>query len=100
MSLFETLGFGVNGWGGLLLMAALTTIAVTSAALLIGAALGTLVAWAKLSKNLGARILGDAYTTVFRGVPELLVIYLFYFGGSTLVSELGGLLGFGGFLDR
>ena len=97
MSLFETLGFGVNGWGGLLAMAALTTIAVTTAALLIGAVLGALVAWAKLSKNLGARILGDAYTTVFRGVPELLVIYLFYFGGATLVSELGGLLGFGGF---
>jgi octopine/nopaline transport system permease protein len=97
MSLLETLGFGANGWGGLLLMAAWTTVAVTTVALVIGAVLGALVAWAKLSKNLAARVFGEAYTTVFRGVPELLVIYLFYFGGATLVSELGGLLGFGGF---
>jgi octopine/nopaline transport system permease protein len=97
MSLFETFGFGANGWGGLLLVAALTTLAVTAAALAIGAVFGALVAWAKLSKNLPARILGDAYTTVFRGVPELLVIYLFYFGGSTLVSSLGGLIGLPGY---
>jgi octopine/nopaline transport system permease protein len=97
MSIFETLGFGQNGWGGLLLMAALTTIAVTSAALAIGAIFGALVAWAKLSHSLWLRFIGDAYTTVFRGVPELLVIYLFYFGGSTLVSKLGEALGFGGY---
>src|SRR5260370_40515441 len=96
MSLFETLGFGANGWGGLLLVAALTTIAVTSAALAIGAVLGSLVAWAKLSNGLLARIVGDAYTTIFRGVPELLVIYLFYFGASTLVSDFASLLGFAG----
>ncbi len=98
MSLFETLGFGANGWGGLLLVAALTTIAVTSAALAIGAVLGSLVAWAKLSNGLLARIVGDAYTTIFRGVPELLVIYLFYFGASTLVSDFASLLGFAGFV--
>jgi octopine/nopaline transport system permease protein len=99
MSLFETLGFGANGWGGLLLAAALTTIAVTSAALAIGAVLGALVAWAKLSKGLLARVVGDAYTTIFRGVPELLVIYLFYFGASTVVSDLAGLIGIPGFFS-
>jgi octopine/nopaline transport system permease protein len=98
MSLLETLGFGANGWGGLLLIAALTTIAVTSAALAIGAVLGSLVAWAKLSNGLLPRIVGDAYTTIFRGVPELLVIYLFYFGASTLVSDFASLLGFAGFV--
>jgi octopine/nopaline transport system permease protein len=99
MSLLETLGFGVNGWGGLLLLAALMTVAVTTAALLIGAVFGSLVAWAKLSKSLAARIIGDAYTTIFRGVPELLVIYLFYFGASTLVSKLATLVGLPGFID-
>jgi octopine/nopaline transport system permease protein len=99
MSLFETLGFGANGWGGLLLAAALTTIAVTTAALAVGAIFGALVAWAKLSKGLAWRFVGDAYTTVFRGVPELLVIYLFYFGGSTVVSEIAGLLGASGFVS-
>jgi octopine/nopaline transport system permease protein len=60
---------------------------------------GALVAWAKLSKGLAWRFVGDAYTTVFRGVPELLVIYLFYFGGSTVVSEIAGLLGASGFVS-
>ena len=39
-------------------------------------------AWAKLSDSIGRAALADAYTTVLRGIPDLLVIYLFYFGGS------------------
>jgi octopine/nopaline transport system permease protein len=98
MSLFETLGFGPTGWGGLLLVGALMTLLITLAALVIGAVLGSLVAWAKLSKSLGFRLLGDAYTTVFRGVPELLIIYLIYFGGSRAVSAVGSLFGAQGFV--
>ena len=92
-SLIELLGFGDKGWGSYLILAALMTLAVTLAALVIGAVLGSLVAWAKLSRSLPARIAGDAYVTVFRGVPELLIIYLFYFGGSTVVSGIGSLAG-------
>lgn len=98
MTAFATLGFGAQGWGWLLLTAALVTLAVTLASLAIGAVLGTLVAWGKLSRSLAAVVLADAYTTVFRGVPELLVIYLIYFGGSTAVTRIGGALGFQGFL--
>ncbi|MDQ0467238.1 ABC transporter permease [Labrys wisconsinensis] len=98
MSFLTTLGFGSTGWGGFLLFGAAMTFAVTLVSLAIGAVLGTLVAWAKLSKSLAGRLVGDAYTTVFRGVPELLVIYLFYFGGSTLVTAAAAALGFEGFL--
>jgi len=98
MRIIELLGFGPHGWGGQLLAAALMTLCVTLAALAIGAMIGSLVAWGKLSKNLTARALGDAYTTVFRGVPELLVIYLVYFGGSTLVTRIGALFGGEGFM--
>lgn len=98
MDLLTTLGFGQGGWGGLLLLAALMTLAVTLAALAIGAIIGSLVAWAKLSKSLGWRFVGDAYTTVFRGVPELLIIYLIYFGGSRGVTWIGSLFGAQGFI--
>lgn len=91
-------GFGAKGWGGLLLLGLLVTIAVTAVALLIGAVIGALMAWAKLSSNIGARIAGDVYTTVFRGVPELLIIFLFYFGGSSVVSGIGHLFGHDGFV--
>jgi octopine/nopaline transport system permease protein len=98
MAWIETLGFGSTGWGGLLLFAALTTLAVTLASLAVGAVFGTLVAWAKLSGRRLPRYAGDAYTTVFRGVPELLVIYLVYFGGSHAVTSIGSALGVEGFL--
>ena len=93
MSLFTTLGFGGNGWGGLLVAGAVMTLLLTIAALLIGAAVGWLVAWGHLSKTLWGKLMADAYTTVFRGVPELLIIYLIYFGGSLGVSWIGGLFG-------
>jgi octopine/nopaline transport system permease protein len=93
------LGFGPDSWGGVLLLAALMTVVLTLAALAVGAVFGALVAAAKLSRSRVARVVGDFYTTVFRGVPELLVIYLFYFGGSTLVTTVGQWFGADGFVE-
>jgi octopine/nopaline transport system permease protein len=98
MSTLELLGFGSTGWGALLLVATFLTLAVTAAALAIGAVLGTLVAGAKLSGNRLLRTLGHVYTTVFRGVPELLIIYLIYFGGSSAITSIGKAFGYEGFL--
>ena len=97
-SIVDTFGFGAKGWGGQLLAAVGMTLAVTLAAMAIGLVLGALVAWAKLSPRRPIRALGTAYTTVFRGVPELLVIYFIYFGGSSAVSAIGSAFGVQGFL--
>lgn len=97
--MIELIGFSAKGWGSVLLMAALMTVLVTLAALLVGAVLGALVAAAKLHPSGLLRRLGDGYTTVFRGIPELLVIYLFFYGGSALVSSVGGLFGAEGFIS-
>lgn len=99
MELFELLGFGDQGWGLALLQAALLTVALTLCGLLVGAVSGSLVAAAKLSPRRGWRLAGDFYTTVLRGVPELLVIYLLYFGGSTLITAMGHWFGAEGFID-
>ena len=65
----------------------------------VGAVFGAMIAAAKLSRSLArCAMLGDAYTTVFRGIPELLVIYLFYFGGSTVVTTVGQYFGADGFI--
>jgi len=98
MAMFELLGFGANGWGALLLTGTTLTLCVTAAALVVGAFFGTAVAYAKLSGNLPLKVLGNVYTTVFRGVPELLIIYLIYFGGSSAVTSIGQAMGFEGFL--
>ena len=97
MSIFELLGWGSSGWAGTLLLATAMTVAVTFAALAIGAVVGSMVAWAKLSRHPLARVCGDAYTTVFRGVPELLILYLIYFGGSSIATQIGQVLGADGF---
>ncbi|MGX5802892.1 ABC transporter permease [Bradyrhizobium sp. Arg314] len=74
------------GWGVQLLWGIAWTLAVTVVSMLIGAALGSLVAAAKLSPRGGLRFIGESYTTVFRGEPELLIIYLFYYGGTQVLT--------------
>lgn len=69
MAILEMLGFGTEGWGGVLLLAALMTVALTLAALAVGAVIGAAIAAAKLSRYRTLRLLGDLYTTVFRGMP-------------------------------
>jgi octopine/nopaline transport system permease protein len=98
MATLELIGFGSTGWGALLLLAALMTLCVTATALSIGAVLGAVVAAAKLSRSVLLATLGNVYTTVFRGVPELLIIYLIYFGGSSAITSIGKAMGYEGFL--
>ncbi len=57
-----------------------------------------LAASAKLSGLLPLRLAADGYTTLLRGVPDLLVIYLLYFGGSAALGSIAGLFGVTGFV--
>jgi octopine/nopaline transport system permease protein len=98
VSPFVALGFGPSGWGAALLEGALMTLLVATAGLLIGAAIGALVSTAKLSEAMLPAALGDAYAAIFRGVPELLVVYFVYFGSSALLTSLAHVAGYEGFL--
>jgi octopine/nopaline transport system permease protein len=98
MGSFYLVGFGAGGWGVEIIKATLMTVAVSLCAFLFGMVFGTLGAWAKLSASLVARTLGEVYTTVLRGIPDLLVIYLLYFGGSTALTTIGRALGSEGFI--
>src|SRR6185437_8373072 len=93
----ELLGFGSQGWGRPLLLATLMTVAVSAAAFALGLLFGLFGAWGKLSASPAARDVASTYTTVFRGVPDLLVVYLFYFGGSSGLTAIGHLFGGSGF---
>ncbi|WP_186418901.1 ABC transporter permease subunit [Bosea sp. CS1GBMeth4] len=85
---FALLGFGPGGWGWALLQGAANTISVALATLPCGLALGLAVALWKRSDKMLLRALGTVYTTVFRGVPELLTLYIIYFGIQVLVQQL------------
>ena len=93
------LAFGDTGWGDELFYATLMTIAVAITALLIGFFLASIFATFKLSKNKLLNLIGSFYTTVFRGVPELLVIYLFFFGGSGAVMFVAKIFGYNGYIE-
>ena len=68
----ELLYFGDNGWGDELFFATLMTIAVSITAMIIGFIFAALFTPLKLSNNKLLNSIGNAYTTVIRGVPCLL----------------------------
>ena len=94
----ELMGFGPRGWGLLLLRATLMTVAVSATAFALGSVIGALLAWARIEGRRPLQFAADAYTTVLRGIPDLLVIYLLYFGGSEALTALAHLLGAKGFV--
>ena len=95
----DLLAFGKTGWGDELLIATLMTIAVSITAMLIGFLFALIFTPLKLSKNKFFNIVGNSYTTVIRGVPELLVIYLFFFGGSGAVMYVAKIFGYDGYIE-
>ena len=90
----ELLYFGDNGWGDELFIATLMTIAVSITAMLIGFLFALIFTPLKLSKYKILNLIGNFYTTVIRGVPELLVIYLFFFGGSGAIMYVASIFGY------
>lgn len=85
---FDIIGFGPEGWGKLLLIGTAMTIALSAAGFALGLVLGTILAIARLSKLKTLRFLSAFYTTIIRSVPELLVLYLLFFGASAFLSTL------------
>lgn len=98
MNFLEVMSFGDQGWATDMLLAALMTCAISVCGFLCGSVIGCLGCWAKLSRSYLLRWLADVYTTVLRGVPDLLVIYLFYFGSSMVLTQLAQSLGLKGFV--
>jgi len=95
----ELLSFGDTGWGDELLYATLMTIAVAITAMLIGFFFALIFTPLKLSKNRFLNLIANTYTTIIRGVPELLVIYLFFFGGSAAIMFVASIFGYGEYIE-
>lgn len=76
--LFGLLAFGAEGWGDELAAGAWLTIRLALTTLPFGLLLGLSIALAKESDNTYLRAIGNTYTTVFRGLPELLTLFVIY----------------------
>ena len=95
----ELLAFGDTGWGDELFRATLMTIAVSITAMIIGFSFAAIFTPLKLSNNKFLNSIGNSYTTVIRGVPELLVIYLFFFGGSGAIMFVASMFGYNEYIE-
>lgn len=91
--------FDLQGFGPMLLIGTGMTIQVTLTATLFGVLIGVTVALLKLSSSRMGRIFGDIYTTIFRGVPILVIILLFYFGAISAVNSIARAFGHTEFID-
>jgi polar amino acid transport system permease protein len=94
MDKLSLLSFGPEGWGDELLSGALVTISIALATLPFGLGLGLLVALGKRSRSPLLRTASTLFTTVFRGVPELLTLFVIYFGFQMIVQAIWTWLGF------
>ena len=95
----DLLSFGKTGWGDELLYATLMTIVVSITAMLIGFLFSSIFTPLKLSNNKFLNFIANTYTTVIRGVPELLVIYLLFFGGSGAIMYVASIFGYNDYIE-
>ncbi|MEX2629265.1 MAG: ABC transporter permease subunit [Tistlia sp.] len=83
----------LQGWGDEILRGLGMTLVVGLCALALAILLGLLGSWAKLSRSGLARGVATFYTTVVRGVPELLLILIVYYGTPTAIQSFASYLG-------
>jgi polar amino acid transport system permease protein len=91
--LLKLVSFGPDGWGDEILDGVLVTIELAFATLPFGLAIGFAIALAKNSGGGLVRAFGDLYTTIFRGLPELLTLFIVYYGGQMLLNRIASLWG-------
>lgn len=98
MDIAHILSLGKGGWGVALLLASAVTLSLSVLGFGLGAVFGALAAGGRLSSRRVPSWLANAYGTVFRGVPDLLTIYLLYYGGSIALTQIGKFFGSSGFI--
>ena len=88
------LSFGPDGWGDQIASGVLITISLAVCTLPFGLVLGFFLALAKQSNERSIRMAAEIYTTIFRGLPELLTLFLVYYGLQIGIRQLLLALGY------
>lgn len=85
--LLSLLSYGPDGWGDEILAGTWLTVRLALATVPFGLVLGFLIALARRSSNPVLAGAGTVYTTVFRGLPELLTLFIVYYGVQMLLQQ-------------
>jgi len=83
----------LHGFLPALLEGALVTLGLGLSSLLLACLLGLAGALGKLSRSRTARAIAQVYTTLIRGVPDLILLLLIFYGGQLAVNSLSEALG-------
>jgi polar amino acid transport system permease protein len=86
-SIATLVSFGDQGWGDEIARGTLVTVSLALVTLPFGLLLGFFVALAKDSDEPSLRRAAEIYTTIFRGLPELLTLFIVYFGVQIVIRE-------------
>jgi len=78
----------VTGWWDDFFWGSLVVVELFVVAIFLTIIFGLVGAGAKLSGNPVAKAFANAYTIVFRGTPEILVLLLFYFGSAVALTAI------------
>ena len=89
----------LHGYGPSILEGTLLTIAVSLTALGLAMLLGILGALGKLSGSGTMRIAAQTYTTIIRGIPDLVLMLLVFFGGQVFINQMALLVGYEDYID-
>lgn len=89
----------LSGFGNQLLLGAAVTIELALASLAVGLVLGLLGASAKLSSVKTLQWIANGYTTIIRGIPELLTVLIIYFGATTVLMSIAGMFGYEDYIE-
>ncbi len=85
----------LQGYLPAILQGLASTLTVAAVSLAIACVFGLLGAVAKLSKSRPARWAAETYTTLIRGLPELVLMLLIFYGGQILLNQLAEGQGWG-----
>nr|NJM03559.1 ABC transporter permease [Desulfobacula sp.] len=91
--------FSLQGYGPGILQGTLLTIELCLASLAISMVLGIITALAKLSRVRAANLIAHAYTTIIRGIPDLVLMLLIFYGGQVFINQIGPMLGYDAYID-
>ncbi len=79
--------FDLQGYEAAILSGALLTIEVAVLSLLLAVILGMAGALAKMAPYRWARAIATLYTTIIRGIPDLVLMMLIFFGGQMFLNN-------------
>ncbi|NTF42244.1 ABC transporter permease [Rhizobium sp. AC27/96] len=80
------LACGDTGWGDELAGGLKVTIVVAILTLPFGLVIGFCVALAQQSEEKSLRLAAGVFTTIFRGLPELLTLFIIYYGAQIVLQ--------------